>query len=350
MSPQEIKAFFIKLMEECGKDTAYSVIETATNMGVKYEQLQEWAKSDELLTEMLEECRFYCANNAEMAGITKKISFEKFAEHMCENDDEFKMRYEKQKQEEWLAEKERKGEEIIEETSVVIEDSNNKTGAEPKDLINAEWWKNREVVEEERVNQWREKQAKNNSGFSYKKLEGEGNDVNLGLDFMDKNLTPDKQQELYRSTLCAATGSASNEFAHMIFAQTAGGFFKSESNISDNSKALIEALLALKPRDEVEGMLISRILVLHNQYMEFMRRASGPTQTTAGVDMNINRATKLMRAYDNALESLSRYRRKGQQQITVQHVNVSDGGQAIIGSVEAGGGDKRKNQRSTPCQ
>ena len=61
------------------------------------------------------------------------------------------------------------------------------------------------------------------------------------------------------------------------------------------------------------------------------------------IDLNINRATKLMRLHNETLEALNRYRRKGEQRITIQHVQVNDGGQAIVaGEMSRGGGDVHK--------
>ncbi len=40
------------------------------------------------------------------------------------------------------------------------------------------------------------------------------------------------------------------------------------------------------------------------------------------------------------VDALKRYRTGGQQKVTVEHVTVNDGGQAIVGSVEKGGGSK----------
>jgi hypothetical protein len=36
------------------------------------------------------------------------------------------------------------------------------------------------------------------------------------------------------------------------------------------------------------------------------------------------------------LEALNRHRGKGQQKVTVEHVHVHEGGQAIVGNVEGG--------------
>ena len=38
------------------------------------------------------------------------------------------------------------------------------------------------------------------------------------------------------------------------------------------------------------------------------------------------------------LESLKRYRTGGEQKVVVQHVNVNEGGQAIVGTVDRGRG------------
>jgi len=53
-------------------------------------------------------------------------------------------------------------------------------------------------------------------------------------------------------------------------------------------------------------------------------------------------AIKLLRLHNETIEALSRYRRGGEQKVVVQHVNVNNGGQAIVGNVEARGGGKCK--------
>jgi hypothetical protein len=46
---------------------------------------------------------------------------------------------------------------------------------------------------------------------------------------------------------------------------------------------------------------------------------------------------KLARTFAAQVEALRKHRTGGEQQVTVQHVNVSDGGQAIVGKVQHGG-------------
>ncbi len=44
-------------------------------------------------------------------------------------------------------------------------------------------------------------------------------------------------------------------------------------------------------------------------------------------------AAKLSRTYAKQMEGLRRYRQKGQQRMTVEHVHVHSGGQAVVGQI-----------------
>jgi hypothetical protein len=56
------------------------------------------------------------------------------------------------------------------------------------------------------------------------------------------------------------------------------------------------------------------------------------------LDVLGNLTTKFMRTYTMQVDALTRKRRKGQQNITVKHVHVYAGGQAIVGAVSHRGG------------
>jgi hypothetical protein len=49
---------------------------------------------------------------------------------------------------------------------------------------------------------------------------------------------------------------------------------------------------------------------------------------------------KLARTFSSQVEALKKYRSTGEQNIRLQHVNVSEGGQAIVGNVQTGGGGR----------
>lgn len=153
--------------------------------------------------------------------------------------------------------------------------------------------------------------------------------------------TQDQKEESFRATLFTATGSSSNVYGRVLLGQALSCINQKRP---DTHTAALEALVAMNPKDEYEGMLCSRLIVLHDQYMDFMSQPA-TTRSEQNIDLNINRATKLMRLYNETLETLNRYRRKGEQRVTVQHVNVNQGGQAVItGEMTRGGGHQQKAQ------
>jgi hypothetical protein len=65
-------------------------------------------------------------------------------------------------------------------------------------------------------------------------------------------------------------------------------------------------------------------------------------QSFEGRRENLTQANKLSRTYAALLEALDRHRGKGQQKVTVEHVHVYQGGQAVVGVVTPGGGDRQR--------
>ena len=51
---------------------------------------------------------------------------------------------------------------------------------------------------------------------------------------------------------------------------------------------------------------------------------------------------KLARTFTAQIEALKRYRTGGEQRMTVEHVTVNEGGQAIVGNVSHGGRGAKK--------
>ena len=93
------------------------------------------------------------------------------------------------------------------------------------------------------------------------------------------------------------------------------------------------ALHGIGPKDALEGMLAVQMVAAHTMAMECLKRAALPDQVDLGVEVNVNRGTKLMRTFASLAEALSRYRGKGEQKMIVEHVHVHKGGQAIVGPV-----------------
>ena len=89
---------------------------------------------------------------------------------------------------------------------------------------------------------------------------------------------------------------------------------------------------ALKPKDQLEAMLAAQMVAIHMATMTFARRLAH-VDTVQQQDSAERALNKLARTYAMQMETFKRYRTGGEQKVTVQHVSVSEGGQAIVGNV-----------------
>jgi len=144
--------------------------------------------------------------------------------------------------------------------------------------------------------------------------------------------------------LMATFGTLNPGFANLMLtgllnAACDGGPSNPPSERSLNQ--VLAAATGIGARDEVEGMLATQMVATHFAAITLLRRLKGaeniPQQASAG-----SLAVKLLRTYAMQLEALQRYRGKGQQKVTVEHVHVHSGGQAIVGNVTPGGGVSSK--------
>jgi hypothetical protein len=99
-------------------------------------------------------------------------------------------------------------------------------------------------------------------------------------------------------------------------------------------RSAILLLQGIKPTDEIEGMLAAQMVATYSAAMECLRRSMIPSQTFAGRDQNLKHASKLLAIYARQMDALNKNRGKGQQKVTVEHVTVQSGGQAVVGNVE----------------
>jgi hypothetical protein len=143
-------------------------------------------------------------------------------------------------------------------------------------------------------------------------------------------------------------GSQSDDWNDRIIHDTVQALWvgNSDTKARDGQiKAALSGLIGIGPKDELEGMMAAQLLASHSAGMECYRRAMLGEQTFDGRHENLNQANKLSRTFTVLLDALNRYRGKGQQKVTVEHVHVHPGGQAVVGMVECpGGGDRTKSK------
>jgi hypothetical protein len=154
--------------------------------------------------------------------------------------------------------------------------------------------------------------------------------------------------ERYTGRLKGVGGSQSDDWNDILAndAIRALWFFKNSDEKTKNEqiRAALSGLIGIAPRDELEGMMAAQLIAAHSAAMECYRRAMIGEQTFDGRRECLNQANRLSRSFTQLLDALNRHRGKGQQKVTVEHVHVHSGGQAVVGVVES----STKDARSTP--
>lgn len=93
---------------------------------------------------------------------------------------------------------------------------------------------------------------------------------------------------------------------------------------------------AMKPRDAAELALLAQMAATHQAAMMLARRLNH-VETIPQQDAAERAFNKLLRSYAAQMETLKRYRSKGQQVVRVERVTVESGAQAVVGAVNHGG-------------
>jgi hypothetical protein len=137
-------------------------------------------------------------------------------------------------------------------------------------------------------------------------------------------------------------GSKSDDWNNVVINQAVDALWlnkHSDTKAHDKQcEAVVAAMIGIAPQDELEGMIAAQLVACHNASMECYRRAMIDPQSFEGRHENLKQANKLSRTYATLLETLNRHRGKGAQRVTVEHVHVHKGGQAVVGNLERRGG------------
>ena len=113
---------------------------------------------------------------------------------------------------------------------------------------------------------------------------------------------------------------------------------------AENINRALAAVTGIGARDETEGMLATQMVATHFAAINALRWLKG-SEMIPQLDSAGNLAIKLLRTFTMQVEALQRYRGKGQQKVTVEHVHVNAGGQAIVGVVHSPKGNSNKSEQ-----
>jgi len=97
------------------------------------------------------------------------------------------------------------------------------------------------------------------------------------------------------------------------------------------------ALREMRPSNAMEAMLAIQMIATHSVSIKLLVESTTEALTTEAKNSYVLWATRLMRVFNEQLKALEMLQgRTGQQKVTVEHVHVNAGGQAIVGAVTAG--------------
>ncbi len=150
-----------------------------------------------------------------------------------------------------------------------------------------------------------------------------------------------------QESLKEVVGCKDHEICLAILGASWQPLSKFNSNESSALNILVQSLHDFKPKDAMEARLVSQATVSFHYAMNLLSRSAG-ADMLGHLESFGNLALKLMRAHNEAVDALARYRRGGQQHIVVQHVADKMAVINNFGSQEGGG--INKNEGDTPCQ
>jgi hypothetical protein len=135
--------------------------------------------------------------------------------------------------------------------------------------------------------------------------------------------------------VCESTGTHSYDVADRLVCQVASAqVWPSSTDPVDRLIKATALMGEMAPQNAMEAMLATQMIATNEAALMFLHRATSAGQTTEVVDANVLRSTRLMRLFNQQAETMQKLKGKApKQKVTVEQVNVHQGGQAIVGSV-----------------
>ena len=119
-----------------------------------------------------------------------------------------------------------------------------------------------------------------------------------------------------------------------------GGNFDSKTAISESQ----DSLIALGAQGGLQEMLAAQLTTLH----VLQQSTAALAQTSTLVEHKIcyiNAAVKLTNSFAQIAGLMSKLQGKGNQKIVVEHLEVKNGGQALVANINRGAGTMEDNKK-----
>lgn len=163
-------------------------------------------------------------------------------------------------------------------------------------------------------------------------------DGQIGFDHPD--------QLVGRALVMDALASADEDFLNGIKYQLANASAHGQDIDERGLNFMLSVIKGIEPRDQLEAMLAAQMAAVHVATMTFARHLA-QAEDIVLVDSAERVFNKLSRTFAMQMEALKRYRSGAEQKVTLQHVSVAEGGQAIVGNVTQA---PRKNGQEKAAQ
>ena len=131
--------------------------------------------------------------------------------------------------------------------------------------------------------------------------------------------------------LMDALATADEDFLNGIVDQIASASAHGQ-DIERGLNFMLSVIKGIEPRDQLEAMLAAQMAAVHVASMTLARRLAH-VETIPQQDSAERAFNKLIRTFAMQMEALKRYRSGAEQKVTLQHVSIAEGGQAIVGNV-----------------
>jgi hypothetical protein len=148
--------------------------------------------------------------------------------------------------------------------------------------------------------------------------------------------TPDGDEQVWITRLQRALGTQSKDFVDaalyqlMAAARLPGG--------ADICPLAMNAALAWiegqQPKDEIDAAIVMQMACAHGAAMMLLSRFGGGGGGDRRVQALAHATARIMIAFNHSAETLRRRKQGGSQYMRIDHVHVTDGGQAVIGNVQ----------------
>ena len=154
----------------------------------------------------------------------------------------------------------------------------------------------------------------------------------------DKNVIgfDHEDQSIGQFALMDALGTSDSDFFGPFLSQLANAASVGTEAQEGPTNFMISVIKGIEPKDQLEAMLAAQMAAVHMATMTFARRLNH-VENIQQEDAAEKAFNKLTRTFISQMEALRKYRTGGKQKVTVKHVHVNEGGQAVVGNIEQGG-------------